>query len=54
MIELKWKSPYASDIGSLIVSAVDSLMYVQVCIRPYIVFAVNALGRYLSDPGLGH
>jgi len=32
----------------------DSLKYAQVCIRLDIVFAVNALGRYLSDLGLGH
>jgi len=44
---LNWKS-------SLIASAVDSLMCAQVCIRPDIDFVVNALGRYLSDPGLGH
>nr|KYP31272.1 Retrovirus-related Pol polyprotein from transposon TNT 1-94 [Cajanus cajan] len=29
-------------------------MYAQVCTRPDITFAVNALGRYLSDLGLGH
>jgi len=29
-------------------------MCAQVCIRPDIAFAVNAVGRYLSDPGLGH
>jgi len=29
-------------------------MYAQVCTRPDITFAVNALGRYLSDPGLDH
>jgi hypothetical protein len=40
------KVPYASAVGSL--------MYAQVCTRPDIAFAVNALGRYLSNPGLGH
>nr|KYP61951.1 Retrovirus-related Pol polyprotein from transposon TNT 1-94 [Cajanus cajan] len=35
-------------------SAVGSLMYAQACTRPDIAFAVNALGRYLSDLGLGH
>ena len=40
------KVPYASAVGSL--------MYAQVCIRPDIAFAVNALGRYLSNPGLNH
>ena len=35
-------------------SAVGSLMYAQVCTCPDIVFAVNALGRYLSNPGLNH
>nr|KYP68561.1 Retrovirus-related Pol polyprotein from transposon TNT 1-94 [Cajanus cajan] len=34
--------------------AVGSLMYAQVCTCPDIAFSVNALGRYLSDPGLGH
>jgi len=29
-------------------------MYPQVCTRPDIAFVVNALGRYLSDPGLDH
>lgn len=38
--------PYASVVGSL--------MYAQVCTRPDIAFVVGALGRYLSDPGLGH
>jgi len=36
------KIPYAS--------VVDSLMYAQVCTRLDIAFAINALGRYLSDP----
>ena len=40
------KVPYASAVGSL--------MYAQVCTRPDIAFAVNALGRYLSNPGLSH
>ena len=40
------KVPYASVVGSL--------MYAQVCTRPDIAFAVNALGRYLSNPGLNH
>ncbi|PNX82538.1 putative retrotransposon Ty1-copia subclass protein, partial [Trifolium pratense] len=40
------KVPYASAVGSL--------MYAQVCTRPDIAFAVNYLGRYLSNPGLGH
>ena len=40
------KVPYASIVGSL--------MYAQVCTRPNIAFAVNALGRYLSNPGLNH
>ena len=38
--------PYASAIGSL--------MYAQVCTRPDIAFAVNVLGRYLSNPGHDH
>ena len=40
------KVPYASVVGSL--------MYAHVCTRPDIAFAVNALGRYLSNPGLNH
>ena len=40
------KVPYASSVGNL--------MYAQVCTHPDIAFAVNALGRYLSNPGLNH
>ena len=40
------KVPYASAVGSL--------MYAQVCTRLDIAFVVNALGRYLSNPGLNH
>ena len=42
---------YAIDFSQ---NAVGSLMYAQVCTRPDIAFAVNALGRYLSNPGLNH
>ncbi|XP_061346288.1 secreted RxLR effector protein 161-like [Gastrolobium bilobum] len=35
-------------------SAVGSLMYAQVCTRPDIAFAVNTLGRYLSNAGHDH
>ena len=38
--------PYASAVGSL--------MYVQVCTKPDIAFAVGALGRYQSNPGIDH
>ncbi|XP_057953811.1 secreted RxLR effector protein 161-like [Malania oleifera] len=38
--------PYASAVGSL--------MYAQVCIRPDIAFAVGMLGRYQSNPGMDH
>ncbi|KAL0300300.1 UNVERIFIED_CONTAM: Retrovirus-related Pol polyprotein from transposon TNT 1-94 [Sesamum angustifolium] len=38
--------PYASVVGSL--------MYVQVCTRPDIAFAVGMLGRYQSNPGIEH
>jgi len=38
--------PYASAVGSL--------MYAQVCIRPDIAFAVGMLGRYHSNPGIDH
>ena len=40
------KVPYASAVGNL--------MYAQVCTRLDIAFVVNALGRYLSNPGLNH
>ncbi|XP_060190786.1 secreted RxLR effector protein 161-like [Lycium barbarum] len=35
--------PYASAVGSL--------MYAQVCRRPDVAFAMNVLGRYISDHG---
>ncbi|XP_074299270.1 secreted RxLR effector protein 161-like [Silene latifolia] len=38
--------PYASLVGSL--------LYAQVCTRPDISFAVDMLGRYQSNPGMGH
>ncbi|XP_040864968.1 secreted RxLR effector protein 161-like [Glycine max] len=38
--------PYASIVGTL--------MYVQVCTRPNIAFAVGMLGRYHSNPGIDH
>ncbi|RVW82847.1 Retrovirus-related Pol polyprotein from transposon TNT 1-94 [Vitis vinifera] len=38
--------PYAFVFGSL--------MYVQVCTRPDIAFAVGMLGRYQSNPGMDH
>ena len=38
--------PYASLVGSL--------MYAQTCTRPDISFAVGMLGRYQSNPGMGH
>ncbi|XP_074314460.1 secreted RxLR effector protein 161-like [Silene latifolia] len=38
--------PYASMVGSL--------MYAQVCTRPDISLAVGMLGRYQSNPGMGH
>ena len=38
--------PYASAVGSL--------MYVQVCTRPDIAFAVGMLGRYQSNPSIDH
>ena len=40
------KIPYASCVGSL--------MYAQVCTRPDIAYIVGMLGRYLSNPGMGH
>jgi len=46
----KSQCPYNNcDIAQIsYASAVDTLMYVQVCTRLYIVFVVNVLGRYLS------
>ena len=35
-------------------SAIGSLMYVQVCTRPDIEFAIEMLGRYQSNPGMNH
>jgi hypothetical protein len=40
------KIPYASAVGSL--------MYAQVCIRPDIAFVVGMLGRYQSNLGIDH
>ena len=38
--------PYASAVGSL--------MYVKVCTRPDIAFAIRVLGLYQSNPGMDH
>lgn len=38
--------PYANIIGSL--------MYVMVCIRPDIAYAVSLVSRYMANPGKGH
>ena len=38
--------PYALVVGSI--------MYVQVCTRPYIAFSVSMLGRYQSNPSMDH
>ena len=38
--------PYASAVGSLV--------YLEVCTRPDIAFAVGMLGRYQSNPGIEH
>ena len=35
-------------------SAVESLMYAQLCTRPDISFVVGMLGRYQSNSGLHH
>ena len=35
-------------------SVVGSLMYAQVCTRPYIAFVVGVLGKYLSDYSQSH
>ena len=34
--------------------AVDSLMYVMVCIRPNIAHVVRVISRFLSNPGKQH
>ena len=39
---------------SLYASAVGSLMYAQVCTHPDIAYIVGVLGKYLSNPGIGH
>ena len=38
--------PYALVVGSI--------MYVQVCTKPNIVFSVSMFGRYQSNPGMDH
>lgn len=40
------KYPYAS--------ALESLMYAQVCTRPDLAFIIGMLGRYMSKPGIDH
>ena len=40
------KVPYASAIGSL--------MYVVVCMRPYIAHVVGVVSRYISHPRIEH
>ncbi|XP_047342802.1 secreted RxLR effector protein 161-like [Impatiens glandulifera] len=40
------KVPYASVVGNL--------MCAQVCTRPDIAYIIGVLGKYLSNPGLGH
>ena len=43
-----------TDNAVTFLKSVGSFMYAQVCTRPDIAFAVNALGGYLSNPGLNH
>ena len=43
-----------TDNAVTFLKSVGSLMYAQVCTRPDIAFVVNALGRYLSNPGLNN
>lgn len=38
----------------LYLSIVRSLIYAQTCIRPNIIFVVEMLGKYQSNPGLDH
>ena len=40
------KIPYASAVGSL--------MYAMVCMRPYIAHAVGVVSCFLSNPGKDH
>jgi hypothetical protein len=35
-------------------SAVDSLMYAQVCTRPDLAFVTGMLGRYQKNSGVSH
>ena len=35
-------------------SAIESLMYAQVCTRPDLSFVTGVLGRYQSNPGIEH
>ncbi|GKA12355.1 retrotransposon protein, putative, ty1-copia subclass [Tanacetum coccineum] len=35
-------------------NAVGSLMYLMVCTRPYIAYAVSVVSRYLANPGKNH
>jgi hypothetical protein len=35
-------------------SAVESLMYAQVCTRPDLAFVIGMLGRYQKNPGISH
>ena len=43
-----------TDNAVTFLKSIGSLMYAQVFTRPDIAFVVNALGRYLSNPGLNH
>ena len=38
--------PYANAIGSV--------MYLMVCIRPDIAYAISCLSRFMADPGQSH
>ena len=35
-------------------SAIGSIMYVMICTRPDVAFALSVSSRYQSDPGMGH
>ncbi|GJX40790.1 retrovirus-related pol polyprotein from transposon TNT 1-94 [Tanacetum coccineum] len=45
-VERMSKVPYANAFGSL--------MYLMVCTRPYIAYAVSVVSRYLANPGKNH
>ena len=39
---------------SVVLSAIGSIMYAMLCIRPDVNLAVSLVGRYQSNPGMEH